>query len=880
MIQYFEAGWDTIQYRMPDVFMAGYDSAWLPPPQRAAAGTSGIGYDLFDRFDLGSAADPTRYGSESGFRLMVEAFHKAHSRVYVDWIMNHNAAWDNTSTGDPFLNNGQHFIDNGGYPGFALQLPIDVWGDFHPPGTQSHDPGGPNFNLFDGRLLGLIDIDQFQTGPNYEFIRHPVAVDPNNIPMPPTAVRNQPDPDNARLYPDTALPSTTPPNPGTNRNPSPPSMTFFPYNLADPMAGDAVIESAADLLLRSTQYYLEVLKVDGFRLDAAKHVPTAFWDNQWDTVVYNRYVDFDGSVKTPFSFVEAVESNGNLVNWVRKPGENGGPGWPSVGWDFGNRDALDLNEAGQLRDIIGAAGAGSWDNVINSSVDNVDGFNNGTIGVHHVTSHDNSFNLDDTVAQTYVLMRPGPCVVYHNALEFGAVGFPSPDSRQDALGLGSNRIIDLVKIRNEYARGFFFPLNANKADVLVFTRRTPNSEDNVLVGLSDSQANGTHSLSVTTTFAAGTRLQELTGNAADPIVDPTGVIPEVIVVGGGGTISNLVVPRNSNATNGFHGRGYVIYGPAVPTGTLSITNATTTIAAPDTGGTPDHIQRINAVVMINSPTFDIELQTLQTDPLDPNTDDNAVFRIDAGFTDSNANGGVDHLDSTSPSYGFEDFLNANSPRFTGGAGTYRQTIDAVALGEGYHYITVRAFRHRTAGLDPLFGEFRLAVYVDLADPDFNLISPTTTCNNDVTSLPVEFIIQATSTTVDRVHVFVDLPESTDFIGLAQGGSGQAERFMDVFTFTRSALLSGNHRVDVVAFETLPNGNSRISQQTFTGIQSTTGSGIGNGDVNHNGVVDTNDIVAFLFFVMNPNFDPAADLNCDGLLNGDDIQPFVDAILAP
>ena len=26
------------------------------------------------------------------------------------------------------------------------------------------------------------------------------------------------------------------------------------------------------------------------------------------------------------------------------------------------------------------------------------------------------------------------------------------------------------------------------------------------------------------------------------------------------------------------------------------------------------------------------------------------------------------------------------------AGTYRQTIDAVALGEGYHYITVRAFR--------------------------------------------------------------------------------------------------------------------------------------------------------------------------------------------
>ena len=207
-------------------------------------------------------------------------------------------------------------------------------------------------------------------------------------------------------------------------------MTFFPYNTADPTAGDAVTESATDLLLRSTQYYLEVLKVDGFRLDAAKHVPTWFWDNLWDAAVFNRYVDFDGTARIPFSFIETVDSNANIVEWVRKPGEDGGPGYPSIGWEFGNRDALDLNEAGQLRDIIGAAGANSWDSVLGASVDNQDdGFNNGTIGVHHVTSHDNSFNLDDTVAQAYVLMRPGPAIVYHNALEFGPVGFPAPDSR-------------------------------------------------------------------------------------------------------------------------------------------------------------------------------------------------------------------------------------------------------------------------------------------------------------------------------------------------------------------------------------------------------------------------------------------------------------------
>jgi hypothetical protein len=129
--------------------------------------------------------------------------------------------------------------------------------------------------------------------------------------------------------------------------------------------------------------------------------------------------------------------------------------------------------------------------------------------------------------------------------------------------------------------------------------------------------------------------------------------------------------------------------------------------------------------MVNSPTFDIQLQTQQTDALDPDTDDLAVFRIDQGFMDFNGNGSTynslpnadfnpGNTASTSPSYGFENFLTESSPRYTGGSGLYRQTIDAAALGEGYHYITVRAYRHRPVG-DPLLGEFRIVVYVDLED---------------------------------------------------------------------------------------------------------------------------------------------------------------------
>ncbi len=879
ILQYFEAEWDTIRHRMPDVFMAGYESLWLPPPQKGAGGTSSIGYDLFDRFDLGSNASPTRYGTESSFRLMVEEAHAASVQIYVDWLMNHNASWDNNTPG---------FLAQGGYPGFVLEYDGDDYGDFNAYSAgcpQSENPSAGCYNLYDGRLLGLIDIDQ---GKNHSLIRHPVdGGNPDNIPA--GTLYNQPDPNNYSMYPDIGLGSYSPTNPGTDRNPSPPQYSFYSYNTADPMAGDPVTESATTLLLRSTQYYLEVLGVDGFRLDAAKHIETWFWDNMWDAAVHNRYVGFDGVAKNPYSFVEAVEGNWAIVNWVRRPaGPYGSGGWPSSptgNWDFANRDALDLNEAGRLRNIVGEPQYHSWGDVMGDSVDNVDGYNNGTIGVHHVTSHDNSFGwdggnyLDDTVAQAFVLLRTGSGIVYYNALQFGYGDFPEPSSRQDALGLGNDRIPTLVKIRNQYGRGYLMPLNSNTSSILVFTRQTPGGEDNLLVGLNDLHSNGYDTLGETlnTAFPSGTRLHELTGNAAAS----GGTIPELITVGGGGTISGFRIPRSGSPLDGG---GYVVYGPAVPTGTLSIENATTTIVPPEAGGS-GYYRRLSEVVMITSPTFDIQLQTTQADPSDPNTDDLAVFRIDKGFVDYNGNSGVDYLDDDAPDYGFEDFLTQNSPLYGGGSGTYRQTIDAAALGEGYHYITVNAYRHRPAGQDPLFGEFRLVVYVDLEDPDFEMVSPTNTCDVDVTSVPLTVEIQASDTTIDRVHVFLDYKHDTDFVTLAgtaqSPGPGQADRNLDAFTKTYSSLFTGNHRIDVVAFEESPEGGSKVNHKTFTGIQSVgTGTGIGEGDLNLDGSRDGKDIKYFMALLtgLNPTFDPAGDLDCDGVIDLDDIDEFVLALL--
>ena len=50
---------------MADVFAAGYGQMWVPPPEKAGLSGSNVGYEVFDRFDLGSPESPTLYGTEA-----------------------------------------------------------------------------------------------------------------------------------------------------------------------------------------------------------------------------------------------------------------------------------------------------------------------------------------------------------------------------------------------------------------------------------------------------------------------------------------------------------------------------------------------------------------------------------------------------------------------------------------------------------------------------------------------------------------------------------------------------------------------------------------------------------------------------------------------
>ena len=880
ILQWFETPWQDIERRVPDFFLAGYGAVWLPPPSLASMDSAG--FDPFDRFDLGSPESPTAYGTEAFFDAMVGELHYANGLVFIDTIMNHNGARDGSAG----------FQEAGGWPGFWMnpedplrdKLPTDDWGDFHN-GTsegyyQSEDPNGARYDLFRGDLVGLVDIAQES---NHQFIRQPVVEgDPLNIPA--GTVFNRPDPANARFYPDMDLGGTTFWNPGTARNPGAEQWTLYPFNLDDPLAGDPVPDNTTGMLMRWTQWMIDVHRVDGYRLDAAKHIPSWFWDRFWDTSVHQRRVTPDGRLVTPFSFVESVESNSfTFSEYVRKDG-------------FADRDALDLNGAGDLRDLINGAGFASWaplDDANFGHIDGIDdGFQNGSLGVNHVFSHDNGSTGDGSsqpplptdrqmglFTQAYVLMRPGPAVIYHNgrAINRGG-GFWPREGLPIALGWNpqqqvlDERLTRLVQIHNEYARGFFFPLNQtdpvnqSKDDVLIFERAGSGlggTEGNVLVALNDRQDSGSDTRNVQTSFAPGTRLHELTGNAADPLVDPAGTIPEVLVVDSNRRVT-VRVPRNRSSA-GEHNRGYVIYGPAVPEGTLELVGVSGELPA-DPINERDSRQRLNPIPIAAGDTLTIRLTTTQADPLDPNTDDDALFRIDQGFEDWNGNGQVDvsFLNEVVP--GYERFADVYEPLFgsPGPEGRYEQTIDLTRLDEGTHYLSVKAFRHRESDEAPLVREWRAVFHVDRLPPAIEVVD----VDQALHSFQHEYRILAQDRTTNRVHVMWDLPDGVDPIDEADflNQAPQYDRFE--WRWTVGTGGHGWHRLTVVAFE--ETGNVSVNDwQVFVDMC--------DADVDDSGTLDANDFFAYLDLFAGGN--PGADFTGDGVIDADDFFEFLDQFAA-
>ncbi len=107
MMQYFEwylpaneLLWKKCAAQAETLKDEGVDIVWLPPAYKGAAGNQSVGYDVYDTYDLGEfmqkGSVATKYGTKDEYVKAIEAFHKEGIEVLADMVFNHRMGADET----------------------------------------------------------------------------------------------------------------------------------------------------------------------------------------------------------------------------------------------------------------------------------------------------------------------------------------------------------------------------------------------------------------------------------------------------------------------------------------------------------------------------------------------------------------------------------------------------------------------------------------------------------------------------------------------------------------------------------------------------------------------------------------------------------------
>jgi len=107
MMQYFHwytahdgSLWQEVKDEAGKLAAAGITALWLPPATKGAGGTFDVGYGLYDLYDLGEfdqkGSTRTKYGTRKQYLDAIKAAHAAKMQVYADMVFNHRGGADRT----------------------------------------------------------------------------------------------------------------------------------------------------------------------------------------------------------------------------------------------------------------------------------------------------------------------------------------------------------------------------------------------------------------------------------------------------------------------------------------------------------------------------------------------------------------------------------------------------------------------------------------------------------------------------------------------------------------------------------------------------------------------------------------------------------------
>jgi alpha-amylase len=84
--------WQRLAQAAPELAKAGFTGLWLPPATKGGGGMD-VGYGIYDLFDLGEFDQKgtvrTKYGTRAEYEEALAACHDAGMQVYVDTVLNH-----------------------------------------------------------------------------------------------------------------------------------------------------------------------------------------------------------------------------------------------------------------------------------------------------------------------------------------------------------------------------------------------------------------------------------------------------------------------------------------------------------------------------------------------------------------------------------------------------------------------------------------------------------------------------------------------------------------------------------------------------------------------------------------------------------------------
>ena len=105
MMQYFEwylpndaSLWKKVKQDAQKLGELGITSLWLPPAYKSSDGINGVGYAVYDLYDLGEfdqkGSVPTKYGTKDEYLEAIETLHKNNIKVFADTVLNHKFGAD------------------------------------------------------------------------------------------------------------------------------------------------------------------------------------------------------------------------------------------------------------------------------------------------------------------------------------------------------------------------------------------------------------------------------------------------------------------------------------------------------------------------------------------------------------------------------------------------------------------------------------------------------------------------------------------------------------------------------------------------------------------------------------------------------------------